>query len=82
MLRIRAVTPLDDRKVKLELTDGSFKTLDLNPYLDGPVFDEIARDDAAFRSVRVDPRIGTIVWPNGADLDPDVLILGRPPADA
>jgi hypothetical protein len=23
--------------------------------------------------VRVDPEIGTVCWPNGADLDPDVL---------
>ena len=25
-----------------------------------------------FRSVRVDPEAGTIVWPNGADICPDV----------
>ena len=31
------------------------------------------RDPAYFSSVRVDPELGTIGWPNGADLDPDVL---------
>jgi hypothetical protein len=33
-----------------------------------------------FRSVRVDPELGTIVWPNGADIDPDVLYRGLKPA--
>jgi len=28
---------------------------------------------AEFAKVRVHPELGTIVWPNGADLDPDVL---------
>jgi len=26
-----------------------------------------------FGQVRVDEEIGTIAWPNGADLDPDVI---------
>ena len=26
-----------------------------------------------FSQVRVDPEIGTIVWPNDVDLDPDIL---------
>lgn len=30
-------------------------------------------DPALFALVRVDPEAGTVVWPNGADLDPDVL---------
>jgi hypothetical protein len=41
-------------------------------------------DPATFRQVRVDPESGTVVWPNGADLDPDVLyaaITGVPIAD-
>lgn len=30
-------------------------------------------DTDYFESVRVNPELGTICWPNGADLDPDVL---------
>jgi hypothetical protein len=37
-------------------------------------------DPAVFRSVRVDPQLGTIVWPNGADIDPDVHYRGLKPA--
>jgi hypothetical protein len=31
------------------------------------------QDLAYFRQVRVNPDLGTIVWPNGADVCPDVL---------
>lgn len=71
---------LDGFRVRLSLTDGAVRELDLRPYLDGPVFDPVRIDPEFFRSVRVDPELGTIVWPNGADIDPDVLILGRTPA--
>ena len=30
-------------------------------------------DPVYFARVRVDPELGTVVWPNGADLDPQVL---------
>jgi uncharacterized protein DUF2442 len=38
-------------------------------------------DVSEFAKVRVNPELGTIVWPNGADLDPDVLyslVTGQP----
>ena len=34
---------------------------------------EALRDPARFAEVRVDPDLGTICWPNGADLAPEVL---------
>ena len=78
--RISAVTPLDRFRVRLELTDNTTKEVDLEPYLWGPVFELIRNDPAVFRAVKVDPRLGTLVWDNGADLDPDVLCQGLTPA--
>ena len=80
MVRIREVEPLEGFRVRLEFTDGTLKEVDLGPYLRGPVFDPIRGDDSVFRSLRVDPRMGTIVWENGADIDPDVLYHGWEPA--
>jgi hypothetical protein len=34
---------------------------------------EALKDPQYLAQVRVNPEIGTIVWPNGADLCPDVL---------
>ena len=80
MVRIRGVEPLGGFRVRLVLTDGSAREVDLEPYLHGPVFEPVRNDPAFFRSVRVDQELGTVVWPNGADIDPDVLALGRMPA--
>jgi hypothetical protein len=71
--RIETVQMLGGFVVQLGLTDGSRKTVDLQQYLRGPIFESIRNDPAEFAKVRVDPRAGTIIWPNGADIDPDVL---------
>ena len=76
-LRIRHVQPLEGRRLRLTLTDGSLVDRDVSSLLNGPVFEAIRRDDEVFRSVAVEN--GTVVWPNGADLCPDVLIWGGPP---
>ena len=71
--RVRAVTTLTGKRVRMEFTTGEIREIDLAPYLHGPVFEIIRNDPNAFRSLYVDSELGTIVWPNGADIDPDVL---------
>ncbi len=80
LIRIRGVEPLGGFRVRLVLTDGREKEVDLESYLEGPIFEPIRRDPAFFRKVAVDREIGTISWPNGADICPDVLVHGRTPA--
>jgi hypothetical protein len=80
LVRISAVQPLAGYSVRLNFTDGSERIVDLQPFLRGPVFEALLADPDLFRAIRVDKELGTIVWPNGADLDPDVLYLGLTPA--
>ncbi len=80
LLRIREVKVLGGFKLSLELTDGSVIQRDVSPLLVGPVFESIRKNPAAFAKARVEG--GTLVWPNGADLCPDVLIWnGAPPEE-
>lgn len=78
--RVDSVVVLDGYRVRLVFTDGLARELDLEPLLRGPVFASLRTDRALFESVTVDPELGTIVWPNGADIDPDVLHGDHEPA--
>ncbi len=80
LVRVRAVQVLAGYRVRLEFTNDTRKDIDLAPYLHGPIFEPIRNDMQMFRAVRVDRRAGTIVWDNGADIDPDVLYRGLTPA--
>lgn len=74
MIRIKNVKPLKKFTVLLELTNGKKGIIDLEPFLQGPIFEPLKRNPQLFKSLKVDPELGTIVWENGADIDPDVLI--------
>lgn len=80
LIRIQSVEVLKDFWVRLVFTDDTQRIVDLNPYLHGPIFEPIRRDPMVFKQVAVDPRMKTIVWPNGADIDPDVLYHNLTPA--
>lgn len=47
--------------------------MDLAPRLRFGVVFAPLRDPAEFDRVRLDAELGTVVWPGGADLCPDVL---------
>jgi Protein of unknown function (DUF2442) len=71
--RVTGVRIVVDRVVVVTFADGSNREIDLVPMLWGRMFQHIARDDNAVAELSVDPELGTLAWPNGADLDPDVL---------
>lgn len=79
MVAVTAVEPLADYTLRVTFDDGSERVVDLTDDLWGPMGEPL-RDPAYFRQVRVDAELRTVVWPNGFDLDPDVL-HGRRPHD-
>ena len=59
-------------KLLLTFEDSVVKLIDLEPYLDGDIFEPL-KDIDYFKTVRVNPDIDTIVWDNDADVSPDFL---------
>lgn len=58
-------------KIHLTFNDGSEKTLDFRPWLTkGPVFEPL-KNEEFFKRFVLDG--GTVAWPNGADIAPEVL---------
>lgn len=63
---------IKDYIVRVRFDDGTERVIDFEPILIGPMFGPL-RDPALFRQLKVDAEIGTLVWPTGADIDPNVL---------
>ena len=76
---IKTAVALDPYVVRVVFADGEVRDVDIEPLLDGPVF-EALRDPSMFERVDIDEYGETIVWPNGADLDPDVLYGSAEPS--
>ncbi|MEY2720352.1 MAG: hypothetical protein RLZZ273_1718 [Bacteroidota bacterium] len=69
---VTSATYVDGYRIELVFTDGSRGIVDLETLLWGEVFSPLI-DTTAFRAFHVDCELGTIVWPNGADVAPDTL---------
>ncbi len=80
LVRIKSVKPLRNFVVELKFTDETTREINLEPFLRGKIFEPIRNDKKTFKTVKVDEQSGTIVWENGADIDPDVLYHGLKPA--
>lgn len=67
------VKPLKDFYLHLEFEDGAQGEVDIRKLAKLSGVFEPLKDEEFFAKVKVNPEWGTIFWPNGADLDPDVL---------
>ena len=72
--RITKVRHIGEYRLELTFADGVQAELNFRDRVvgRGGVFKQL-EDLEFFRQVRVDPEIGSIVWPNDVDFDPDVL---------
>jgi hypothetical protein len=60
-------------RLRLRFDDGAEGEIDIRSTTTFEGVFEPLNEPAFFAQVRVDDEAGTIVWPNGADLDPLVL---------
>jgi hypothetical protein len=79
---VKSVRYLGDYQLELVFADGVNGRIDFAPWVvgRGGVFAPL-EDKAFFARVSVNAELGTIVWPNDVDFDPEVLysyITGQP----
>ena len=70
VLSVEIVAPY---RLRLRFDDGVVGEIDVRSLVPFDGVFEPLNDPDFFARVAVNPELGTIVWPNGADLDPVVL---------
>lgn len=76
---VQSIEFLNGFNVRLTFTDSTQREIDLEPFLQGPIFEPIRSNLKLFQQVAIDPEWECLVWPNGADIDPDALYYDGPP---
>ena len=73
MTDVVAVAPIGDYRLLLTFDNGERREVDIASLATFEGVFAPLRDPDYFRQVQINPDVGTIVWPNGADICPDVL---------
>lgn len=79
--RVVSVWTTGPHRLRVTFDDGVAGELDFSRFLRFEGVLAPLREPAYFAQVSVDPESGTLVWPNGVDLDPLVLhsrVTGKP----
>jgi hypothetical protein len=72
LIHVTAVDVVGEHRLHLTFEDGAEGELDFATWRWRGVFEPLA-DVAYFEQVTLDEELGTIVWPNGADIAPETL---------
>ncbi len=72
ILHIVEATVCGPHSLRLTFNDGTRKRVNVLPLLEGPIFEPL-HDPGYFARVVIDPVLGTVVWPNEADVAPEAL---------
>ncbi len=70
---ITEVQALDNYHLQLRFEDGVEGVVDIGGLIRFTGVFAPLKDQDYFTQVSVNPELGTICWPNNADIDPDVL---------
>jgi hypothetical protein len=70
--RVRSFEIASPHTLRVRFDDETEQVIDFLPVLAGEIYAPL-RDLALFNQVRIDPEVHTLVWPNGADFDPETL---------
>jgi hypothetical protein len=68
--RVKEVYPLENYELRIIFANGEEKVFDIKPFLDLGVFKAL-NDKQLFKTVK--PFLGSIMWANNIDVDPDTL---------
>ena len=82
MKDVTAVEVLDGHRLLLTFEGGERREVDIASIVTFDGVFEPLREIDYFRRVRVEPDLGTITWPSGANLCPDVLYENSRPASS
>jgi hypothetical protein len=70
--RVEAFQIISPYTLRVEFDDQTQQTINFEPVLGGELFWPL-RELSLFNQVQIDPEVRTLVWPNGADFDPETL---------
>jgi len=71
-VEVKSAKYVGDYKIFLRMSDGADGVVDLEKELWGEMFEPL-KNKEYFKKFKVSRLLGTICWPNGADIAPEFL---------
>lgn len=70
--RVKSFEIVGPYTLRIDFDDLTTQTINFEAILHGELYGPL-RDLSVFNQVKLEPEVETLVWPNGADFDPETL---------